>query len=213
MDATRRFAYLHDFEAQIREVDMSVFGKNGHPLSNICIFEERPDKAGGYHVLNLASYYPQLSLVFVGKPNWHKKTARKTVFVNAYTIYTPMLEQFVERTLERSTLSGNGDQAIVTCWAIFAVTLARFRVLAHKEFFPGVKLRTTKSMVKYRLLFTDDGNEIEGCRTIEQQFAKLTAKQQSDAHNVDIFWTIQLVDRALACGQTFDEALLYVTTS
>lgn len=214
MDATRRSAYLHDFEAQIREVDMSVFGKGGHPLANICIFEERPHKAGGYHVLDLASYYPQLPLVFVSTPNWHKKKAtRKTISVNAYAIYAPMLEQFVERTLERSTLSGNGDQAIATCWAIFAVTLTRFRVLAHKEFFPNVKLRTIKSMLKYRLLFTEGDNEIEGCRNIEQQFAKLTTKHRSDAYNVDIFWTIQLVDRALACGHTFDEALAYITTS
>lgn len=212
MDATRRSVYLHDFEAQIREVDMSIFGKSGHPLANICIFEERPDKAGGYHILNLASYYAQLPLVFVST-NWHKKETRKTVSVNAYTIYAPMVEQFVERTIERSTLSGNGDHVIMTCWSIFAVTLARFRVLAHKEFFPDVKLRTMKSMVKYRLLFTENNNEIEGYRNIEEQFAKLTAKQQGDPHNVDVFLTLQLVDRTLQSGHTFDDALEYVTTS
>lgn len=192
---------------------MSVFGRNGHPLSNICIFERRPDEAGGFHILDLAGYYPKLPLVFDNITDSKKKATKKTVVVNAYAIYVPSFEQFIERTLERSTLSGHGDQALMTCWAIFSVTLARFRVLAHKEFFPGVKLRTMKSMVKYRLLFTENENEIEGYRNIEEEFAKLPATQRSAPHGVDIFLTIQLVNRALQSGYTFDEALEYVTTT
>jgi hypothetical protein len=209
MDAGRLSAYLRDFEAQIREVDDYVSTKEGHAPSLIFVYEERPDKADGHHVEDLASYYPKLK--FIDGSNRPKKAGRPPLYFSTYLIYAPAVARFIERTLERTSLSGYGDQAIREFWIMLAVTLVRFRVVAQKELFRGIKLRNKESMVKYRLLFTESNNEIEGLRNIESQNARLTLKHRSDISNVDTFWTLQLFSRVLESGHTFEEAMEYIT--
>jgi hypothetical protein len=211
MDAGRRSLYLRDFEAQIRAVDVYVSDRAGHAPSLILIYEESPNKAGGYHVEDLASYYPRHKVVFINAPIQPKRVGRPALHFSAYVIHAPMVTKFVEQTLERSTLSGYGDQTISEFWIMLAVTLVRFRVLAHKELFPGVKLRTKEDMIKHRLLFARSNNEIEGLRNIESQYTRLTPRDREDPYNVDTFWTLQLFSHALESGCAFEEALEYIT--
>jgi hypothetical protein len=213
MDAGRRSAYLRDFETQIRVVDTYISAKVGNAPTLIFTYEERPNQPGGYHVEDLASYYPQLTAAFPDTAKGSKAARKPMLHFYAYLIYAPAVIRFVERALERSTLSGYGDMAIHEFWVMLAVTLTRFRVLAHKELFRGIKLRTKEDMIKYRLLFTASNNEIEGLRNIESQNVRLTLNKKSDVYTVDTFWTLQLVAHALESGRTFEEALEYITRS
>lgn len=213
MDVAAHLLYLDDFQERIKDIDSSVSAKTGNPPALVLAYEERPDEPNGYHVLNLASYYAQLEFARLDTSPHLNIVGNPTLRFSAYLVYAPMLARYVERTLERSSLSGNGDRAIYEFWTMLAVTLVRFRVLAHAEMFHGAKLRTKEDMIKHRLLFTTSKNEIEGLRSIESHYAKLMPLDQSNAHDVDTFWTLQLFAHALESGFTFEEALEYIICS
>jgi len=210
MDDEARRAYLSDFMTAIRSVDDEVFLGNGHPTSSIVMLAERPDLVRGYFVQNLAGYYPKYPSGFVSVLGPGGK--RRTTYIAAYAIIEPLVLRYVENNLGRSSLHGTGDHEIRKLWYMCATQLVRYRVLASGHLFPNVRLRTQKSMVKYRHLFTQSGNDFEALKNIAKQLTKpIHGLNRSEPWSVDVFWTMQIVTRLLDSGKPLSEALACMT--
>lgn len=214
MKKAQQLLYLRDVYARIRDVDAYLSTKARCKASSILVCTDRPQKGTGYHVNELASYYPTVTLADINRPIpfLKKKEDKPDRSFSAYLLYAPVIVQLIERTLKRTSISGHGDAALSEFWNIIAVVLTRYRVLAHKEFFPNCKLRVREDMIKHRLLFTTGTNELEGLRNMESQYAQLTPADRSDVHDVDIFWTLQLVVNALESGRTREESWDFITS-
>lgn len=213
VNTEQRAAYINDFQDAIGEADAYISDNAGHRPAPIFVCHERPSEAIGHHVKDLASYYPKLTASQLGNclsPFFQKRRAPSAPYFSAYTIYTPEVVKLVEKTLVHTGISGNGDAALSEFWTILSAVLARFRVLAHKELFHGTALRTKDSIIKHRLLFAADQNELEGMRYIENQYAQLEPSERNDPLAVDMFWTLQLVCRARELRYTLPETYAYI---
>ncbi len=203
-----RQAYLSDFMAAIRSVDDEVFLKRGHPSSSIVLIPERANNVRGYFVQQFAGYYPRYPSGFVRVIGPDGK--RRTTYIGAYAIIEPLVLRCVENKLGRSAVDGMGDNEIRKLWYMCAIPLVRYRVLA-SQLFPDIRLRTQKSMVKHRHLFTQTGNDFEALKNIAQQLTKpVRGLNQSEPWSVDVFWTSQIVARVVDSGASFAEAVAYV---
>jgi hypothetical protein len=210
MDEESRQMYLSDFKAVIRSVDDEVFLKAGYPSGSIVMLPERSDHIHGYFAHNLAGYYQKFPSGFVRVLGPGGK--RRTTYIATYAIFETLVLRYVENKLERSSVDGVGDHDIKQLWYVCAIELVRYRVLASKQFFPRINLRTQRSMVKHRHLFTQSGNDFEALKNIAQQLAKpVRGLNQSDSWGVDVFWTMQIVARMLDSGKSFAEAMSYIS--
>lgn len=212
MDDTMNLLYRDDFLMKIRDVDATLSQITGNNPVLVLAYKERPELLTGMHLINFASYYPKFEVPHIEMSSTRLKLVGKTpVFCfPAYTIYTSAVDQYVERTLERSTLSGNGDSAIREFWGILAIALVRLRVVEHPGLFPGTKLRTVRDMVKHRFLFTENNNEIEALRIIENDLGRQMSRGVFRERDIDLFWTIQLYAHAINSGKTYEEATAYI---
>lgn len=210
MDEESGLMYLSDFKAAIRSVDDQVFLNAGHPSGSIVMLPDRAEQVPGYFVYKLAAYYPRFPSGFVRVLGPGGK--RRTTHIAAYAIFEPLVLRCVEGKLERSSLDGMGDHEIRQLWYKCAIELVRYRVLASGELFPRVRLRTQKSMVKYRHLFTQSGNDFEALKNIARQLTKpIPGLNRSEPWSVDVFWTMQIVARTLDSGKSFAEAMAYIS--
>lgn len=210
MDEESRQAYLSDFMAAIRSVDDEVFLKNGHPTSSIVILPEKSDIVRGYFVQNLAGYYPRYPSGFVSVLGPGGK--RRTTYIPAYAIIEPLVVRYIENKLERTVIDGMSDHELRKLWYMCAVELVRYRVLASDHLFPAVRLRTQRSMVRYRHLFTQTGNDFEALKNIAKQLNKpIRGLNRSEPWSVDVFWTMQIAARLLDSGSSLADAVVCIT--
>lgn len=210
MDIGRLSAYLEDFQEKITLVDDHIFVRAGHPSSPVFLYENRPSKIGGYHLADLASYYPQLDLPLLAAKDPFTKRKKQTAHFSAYLIYVSEVAIFMNLLFERNNLNGIGDHALKEFWLRNAIALVRLRLHVHIELFPGVKFRTKASMVKYRHLFTQTENEIEGLQNIEKEYQAMDKGVRNDPSSADVCWTLILVERAFEAGASLGEALEYI---
>jgi hypothetical protein len=205
-----RQAYLSDFMAAIRNVDDEVFLKRGYPSSSIVLIPERLEHVPGYFVWELAGYYPRYPSGFVRVLGPGGK--RRTTYIPAYAIIEPLVLRCVANKLGRSGVDGMGDNEIRKLWYMCAIELVRYRVLA-SQLFPNIRPRTQKSMVKHRHLFTQTGNDFEALKNIARQLIKpVRGLNQSEPWSVDVFWTMQIIVRAIDSGASFAEAVAYIAS-
>lgn len=210
MDEESRRAYLSDLMATIRSVDDEVFLKKGLPSSSIIFLPEKTDNVRGYFVQNLAGYYPRYPSGFVSVLGPGGK--RRTTYISAYAIIEPLVIRYIENKLERAVVDGMSDHELRKLWYMCAVELVRYRVLASEHLFPAVRLRTQRSMVKYRHLFTQNGNDFEALKNIARQLTKpIRGLNRSEPWSVDVFWTMQIVVRQLDSGRSLAESVVCIT--
>lgn len=205
MEEDWQTAYTNDFKEQVQDVDQQVFVEAGHPPALVFVYEAKPEYEGAcYHLFNFASYYPKLTLPSVGEK-------KRPIVVPAYIIHAPFVLRFLDGIQNGSTISGIGDHAIREHWFVLAAGLVRLRVLAEKKFFPKITLRTKEDMVQYRLLFSAKGNEFEGLQIIEKEHRRVMTELVNEPYNIDLFWTLELVTRAMEFGETIEESLGYIS--
>jgi hypothetical protein len=194
----------------IRSVDDEVFLKRGHPSSSIILIPERVENVTGYFVQELAGYYPRYPSGFVRVLGSGAK--KRTTYIPAYAIIEPLVLRYVANKLGRSGVDGMGDNEIRRLWYVCAIQLVRYRVLTN-QLFPNMCLRTQKSMVKHRHLFTNSGNDFEALKNIARQLTKpVRGVNRSEPWSVDVFWTTQIVARVIDSGASFSEAVAYVSS-
>lgn len=200
--------YLGDLANNIREIDERIFHSIGKPYCEIILLNEFPESVmSGSHIARLATFA-------VKTPTVHASSAftfpaKRECFI----IWGTNVSERLEYLLMRDKIHGIGDTAIKKIWFVIALMLARLRVLAHKEWFVGVELRTRKSVLRYRRFFPDDGDEIGALRKLLFAFdshVHIPLFATNPALRGDVCWTLRLVAEALDQEQPLEKALRFI---
>lgn len=200
--------YLMDFVAAIKDIDDRIFHSSGRPPCEIIVLDRFPGPTmPGSHIAKLVTFTSKIPIIY--PPSVLMFPVKQECSI----VWSANVSERLEYVLKRDSLSGAGDKDIKEMWFIIALAVARLRVLYHDEWFKGVKLRTRNSVSCQRELFSDGSDEVAALRKLLFEFdvSTRTTLLVKDAEiNIDIYWTLRLVTRALERGRSIEEALEFL---
>ncbi|OGZ18066.1 MAG: hypothetical protein A2494_03275 [Candidatus Lloydbacteria bacterium RIFOXYC12_FULL_46_25] len=200
--------YLADFASAIKDIDERIFHSIGKPYCEIILLDRFPGpEMPGSHIAKLVTFTTKIPIIY------SPSVLMFPVKQEYYIIWGVNVSERLHYLLKRDALSGVGDKDIKEIWFMMAIALARLRVLARGEWFPGVRLRTRKSVSCHRELFADGADEVGALRRLLFEFDSNTQASplvEDIAVSVDIYWTLRLVARALERGCSLEGALRFV---
>ena len=175
---------INDLQEQILKVDQQVFASYGQSPARIILYPDVP--SNGIPTTSfgtMASYVHHISR----RKEDIKNLSKISGCSEHYAIWTGELSRKIECWSRDVNLVSMGDKGIQDVWLLGAITLVRYRVLSHTDWFPKAKIRTVSSMTKYSNLLGAD--VFHGMRQLRERYAN----DKRQAHLIDSELTQWLV--------------------